>query len=222
MILLLSCVGFAKIVEIPRSSYDFESKTMQTIQAPFTVRLWTVEEYHQMTEAGIFHPEERVELIAGQIIKMSAKGTAHGSAVGRIDKLFQNRLGEHAWIRTEQPIKLDNSSEPEPDIAVVKIDPLDYADHHPTPSQVYLIIEVADSSLKYDREIKSQLYAQSGIADYWVLDVIDRKLHMFREPTQQGYQSEVILSQEASISPLQFPTLVIALQDILPPIRRSN
>lgn len=195
---------------------------MQTIQAPFTVRLWTVEEYHQMTEAGIFHPEERVELIAGQIIKMSAKGTAHTSAVRRTARILRNRLENQADVYTQDPIKLDNSSEPEPDIAVVKIDPLDYADHHPTPSEVYLIIEVADSSLKYDREIKSKLYAQSGIADYWVLDVIDRKLHMFREPTQEGYQSEVILSQEASISPLQFPTLVIALQDILPPISRSN
>ncbi len=195
---------------------------MQTIQAQFTVRLWTVEEYHHMTQAGIFHPEERVELIAGQIIKMSAKGTAHTAAVRRTARILRNRLENQADVYTQDPIKLDNSSEPEPDIAVVKIDPLDYADHHPTPSEVYLIIEVADSSLKYDREIKSKLYAQSGIADYWVLDVIDRKLHMFREPTQEGYQSEVILSQEASVSPLQFPTLVIALQDILPPIRRSN
>lgn len=195
---------------------------MQTTKAPFTVRLWTVEEYHQMAEAGIFHPEERVELIAGQIIKMSAKGTAHTAAVRRTARILRNRLENQADVYTQDPIKLDNSSEPEPDIAVVKIDPLDYADHHPTPSEVYLIIEVADSSLKYDRETKSKLYAQSGIADYWVLDVIDRKLHIFREPTQEGYQSEVILSQEASISPLQFPTLVIALQDILPPIRRSN
>lgn len=195
---------------------------MQTIQAPFTVRLWTVEEYHQMTEAGIFHPEERVELISGQIIKMSAKGTAHTSAIRRTARILRNCLENQADVYTQDPIKLDNSSEPEPDIAVVKIDPLDYADHHPTPSQVYLIIEVADSSLKYDREIKSKLYAQSGIADYWVLDVIDRKLHMFREPSPEGYQSEVVLSQEASISPLQFPRLVIALQDILPPISSSN
>ena len=165
---------------------------MQTTEAPFTLRLWTVEEYHQMAEAGIFHPEERVELIAGQIIRMSAKGTAHGSAVGRTDKLLQNRLGEQAWIRIEQPVVLDDFSEPEPDVAVVRIDPLDYADHHPTPSEVYLIIEVADSSFKYDRETKAKAYARSGIADYWVLDVIDRKLHVFRESTQEGYQSEVI------------------------------
>ena len=191
---------------------------MQTTEAPFTLRLWTVEEYHQMAEAGIFHPEERIELLAGKIIRMIAKGTAHGSSVGRIDKLLQNRLGEQAWIRTEQPVVLDDSSEPEPDVAVVRIDPLDYADHHPRPSEVYLIIEVADSSLKYDRETKAKAYAKSGIAVFWVLDVNERQLHVFREPTQEGYQSEVIFSEEASVSPLQFLEEAIALQDILPPV----
>jgi Uma2 family endonuclease len=189
---------------------------MQTTEAPFTVRLWTVQEYHQMAEAGIFHPEERVELIAGQIIRMSAKGTAHTAAVRRTAKILRNLLANQAEVYTQDPIQLDNFSEPEPDIAVVRIDPLDYADHHPTPSEVYLIIEVADSSFKYVRQTKGKAYAKSGIADYWVLDVNERQLHVFREPTPEGYQSEVILSEEASLSPLQFPTFVIALQDMLP------
>lgn len=171
-----------------------------------------------MAEAGIFHPEERVELIAGQIIRMSAKGTAHTAAVRRTAKILRNLLANQAEVYTQDPIQLDDFSEPEPDIAVVRIDPLDYADHHPTPSEVYLIIEVADSSFKYDRETKAKAYAKSGIADYWVLDVNERKLHVFREPTQEGYQSEMILSQEASLSPLQFPEEAIALQDILPPV----
>ncbi len=170
-----------------------------------------------MAEAGIFHPEERVELIAGQIIRMSAKGTAHTAAVRRTAKILRNLLINQAEVYTQDPIQLDDFSEPEPDVAVVRIDPLDYADHHPTPSEVYLIIEVADSSLKYDRETKAKAYARSGLADYWVLDVINRKLHMFREPIQEGYQSEVILSEEASVSPLQFPTLEITLQEMLPP-----
>lgn len=191
---------------------------MQTTEAPFTLRLWTVEEYHQMAEAGIFHPEERVELIAGQIIRMSAKGTAHTAAVRRTAKVLRNLLFNQAEAYTQDPIQLNDFSEPEPDIAVVRHDPLDYADHHPTPSEVYLIIEVADSSLKYDRETKGKAYARSGIADYWVLDVNERKLHVFREPTQDGFQSEVILFEEASVSPLQFPALEIALQDMLPPL----
>lgn len=190
---------------------------MQMTEAPFTLRLWTVEEYHQMAKAGIFHPEERVELIAGQIIRMSAKGTAYTAAVRRTAKVLRNLLENQAEIYTQDPIQLGDFSEPEPDVAVVRLDPLDYADHHPTPSEIYLIIEVADSSFKYDRETKAKVYAKSGIADYWVLDVIDRKLHVFREPTQEGYHSEVIFSEEASVSPLQFPDVAITLQDMLPP-----
>jgi Uma2 family endonuclease len=191
---------------------------MLSTEAPFTIRKWTVKEYHKLGEMGFFQPEERVELVSGNIIKMSAKGTAHTSALGRTDRLLQNLFGNLAWVRMQDPIALDDNSEPEPDIAVVRIDPFDYATHHPTPSEVYLIIEVADSSLAYDREIKANIYARSGIADYWVLNVNERQLHVFREPADDGYQSEVILGETANISPLQFPTFNIAIREMLPPI----
>jgi Uma2 family endonuclease len=191
---------------------------MLSTEAPFTIRKWTVKEYQKLGEMGFFHPEERVELVSGNIIRMSAKGTAHTSALGRTDRLLQNLFGNLAWVRMQDPIALDDNSEPEPDIAVVRIDPFDYATHHPTPSEVYLIIEVADSSLAYDREIKANIYARSGIVDYWVLNVNDRQLHVFREPADDGYQSEVILEETASISPLQFPAFNIAIGEILPPI----
>lgn len=192
---------------------------MQNTDTTLRLRLWTVEEYHRMAEAGIFGADERVELLEGQIIWMIAKGTAHRSAVGRTDKLLQNRLGNRAWISVQDPIKLNERSEPEPDIAVVKVDPLDYADHHPTPSEVYLIIEVADSSLKLDCKTKAKAYSQAGIKDYWVLDVISRQLHVFREPTQDGYLSLVVLPEDATISPLDFPDLTIAVLEMLPPVK---
>jgi Uma2 family endonuclease len=191
---------------------------MLSTEAPFTIRKWTVKEYHKLGEMGFFQPEERVELVSGNIIKMSAKGTAHTSALGRTDRLLQNLFGNLAWVRMQDPIALDDNSEPEPDIAVVRIDPFDYATHHPTPSEVYLIIEVADSSLAYDREIKANIYARSGIVDYWVLNVNERQLHVFREPAEDGYQSEVIFDETASISPLQFPAVNIAIREMLPPI----
>jgi Uma2 family endonuclease len=191
---------------------------MLITEAPFTIRKWTVKEYHKLGEMGFFHPEERVELLSGNIIKMSAKGTAHTSALGRTDNLLQNLFGNLAWVRIQDPIALDDNSEPEPDIAVVRIDPFDYATHHPTPSEVYLIIEVADSSLTFDREIKAKAYARSGITDYWVLNVNERQLHVFREPLEDGYQSELILGENGSISPLQFLTVNIAIQAMLPPI----
>ena len=191
---------------------------MLITEAPFTIRKWTVKEYHKLGEMGFFHPEERVELLSGNIIKMSAKGTAHTSALGRTDRLLQNLFENLAWVRLQDPIALDDNSEPEPDIAVVRIDPFDYATHHPTPSEVYLIIEVADSSLTFDREIKAKAYARSGITDYWVLNVNERQLHVFREPAVDGYQSELILGENGSISPLQFPAVNIAIQAMLPPI----
>lgn len=191
---------------------------MLSTEAPFTIRKWTVKEYHKLGELGFFHPEERVELISGNIITISAKGTANTSATRRTANVLRDILGNQVDVYNKSPIALDDNSEPEPDIALVRIDPFDYATHHPTPSEVYLIIEVADSSLTFDREIKAKAYARSGIADYWVLNVNDRQLHVFREPAENGYQSELILGENGSISPLQFPTVNIAIQAMLPPI----
>ncbi|MBD2200599.1 MULTISPECIES: Uma2 family endonuclease [Calothrix] len=182
------------------------------------IRLLTVQDYHRMAEAGIFHPEERVELIAGQIIQMVAKGTAHESAITRIDRLLRNRINHEVLLRFQSPVQLDDYSEPEPDVAVVVPDALDYDDHHPKPPEIFLIIEVADTSLKYDTEVKAAIYAKSGIVDYWVLDVNRRKLHVYRLPSPQGYQSETILAEDVQISPLAFPNCLITVREMLRPI----
>jgi Uma2 family endonuclease len=184
------------------------------------IRLLTVQEYHRMAEIGIFDADERVELLAGQIVKRAAKGTAHGAAIGRTKILLDNRLGEQIFVRLQHPVRLNNYSEPEPDISVVIPDPLYYEDHHPTPSEIYLIIEVADTTttLRTDLGIKATIYAQSGIADYWVLDVNNRQLHVFREPSQDGYQSRVILGDDKSISPLQFPDFSFMVGEMLRPL----
>jgi Uma2 family endonuclease len=182
------------------------------------VRLLTVEEYHRMAEAGIFHPEERLELIEGRIIKMTAKGTAHESAITRnIELLMTLRSQIQMMVRVQSPIILNDNSEPEPDFTLVRVNPQYYADHHPTPTDIYLVIEIADSSFNYDRETKAKLYAQSGIVEYWVLDVNNRQLHVFREPSEDGYQSEVIVTADGIVSPLSFPTITIAVSEMLAP-----
>ena len=191
---------------------------MLNTEALLTIRKWTVKEYHKLGEMRFFHPEERVELLSGNMITISAKGTANTSATRRTANVLRDILENQVDVYYKSPIALDDNSEPEPDIALVRIDPFDYATHHPTPSEVYLIIEVADSSLTFDREIKAKAYARSGIADYWVLNVNNRQLHVFREPAENGYQSELILGENGSISPLQFPTINIAIQAMLPPI----
>ena len=132
---------------------------------------------------------------------------------------MEQLLAGQVWIRVQEPIRLNNYSEPEPDIAVVQIDPLDYADHHPTVSEVYLVIEVSDSTFQKDCGLKAKAYARSQIADYWVLDVTERKLHVFRSPTQDGYQSETVLLEDAVVSPLQFPNAIAIVRDLLPKIR---
>ncbi|MBV6624041.1 MAG: Uma2 family endonuclease [Rivularia sp. (in: Bacteria)] len=186
------------------------------------LRLWTVEEYHQMAEAGIFDEDERVELLEGKIIYRDKVGIAHSCAVGRINYLLQKLLQNRSLISVKNPIQLDDYSEPEPDITVVKIDLLDYADHHPTPDEVYLVIEVADTTFKKDCETKGKAYAAAGIINYWVLDVINRQLHVFREPSENGYKSEVILKEGNSISPLKFSDLNINILEMLPPVIDIN
>lgn len=182
------------------------------------VRLLTVEDYHRMAEAGIFHPEERVELLAGQVIQMAAKGTAHSVANTRTRRSIENRLGTRALVRVQEPMQLDDYSEPEPDIAIVLPRPLEYADHHPMATEVLLIIEIADSSLRLDCGVKAIAYAKSGIADYWVLNVNDRKLHVFRSPDTEGYQSELVLGEAMDIVPLAFPDCVISVREMLQPV----
>jgi Uma2 family endonuclease len=171
-----------------------------------------------MSEMGILDSNERTELINGQILLMAAKGTPHVTSLHLLANALRDQLGNVALIRTQDPIQLDNFSEPEPDLAIVSGTVLDYADRHPRPNQIDLIVEVADSTLKHDCEIKDKLYAQAGIADYWVLDLKKRQLHIFRNPTPTGYTSHLILTEPNQASPLAFPSIAIALASILPPV----
>jgi Uma2 family endonuclease len=185
---------------------------------PTALKHWTVQDYHRMSELGILDSNERTELIAGHITLMAAKGTAHVTSLHLLANAMRDLLGKTALVRTQDPIRLDNFSEPEPDLAVVRGTELDYADRHPRPEDLCLVVEVADSTLKQDCEIKDKLYAQAKIADYWVVDLKNRQLHVFRDPTPTGYTSHLILTEPHQVSPLAFPALTITLASILPPI----
>lgn len=186
-----------------------------TILSPQDLRLITTIEYHQMAEAGILAGDEQVELIAGQIIQKMPKGPAHSALCKRIEKLLENRLGNQVLVRLQDPIVVDTYSEPEPDIAVVHPQDNFYADHHPTPAEIFLVIEVSDTTLSRDLGIKADLYAAAGITDYWVLDVTDQQLHIFRDPSQAGYQRQLILRGQQSTSLLAFPGCHISVQDCM-------
>lgn len=196
-----------------------DTPTLIFTPEPATFKYWTVEEYHQMGELGILKADHRTELIAGQIVVMAAKGTPHVLGL----RLLAVVLGELIssgpfFVSTQDPIHLNEFSEPEPDLAIVQGTALDYADRHPNADDLVLVVEVSDSTLKYDCEVKDKLYAQAGIEDYWVLDVKSQRLHVFRNPTAAGYTSHLILDRPNAIAPLAFPERSVSLADILPPL----
>jgi Uma2 family endonuclease len=182
------------------------------------LKCWTVQEYYKIIELGILDPDERTELIAGQITLMAAKGTLHVLALQMLANIFQDQLHNTALTRTQDPILLDDFSEPEPDLVIVKGNMFDYALHHPSPEDIYLVVEVADSTLKKDCEVKEKIYAKANIADYWVVDLKNRQVHIFRDPMPSGYENHFVLNESQLISPLAFPAINLPITSILPPI----
>jgi Uma2 family endonuclease len=202
---------------------DLLVKSLAIDSLTSSLRSWTVDEYYQMAKIGILHPDEKVELIAGQIIRnMTPQGSFHAAAITRTNRLLNQPVQPRFLVRSQLPIQLDNRSEPEPDLALVKSDPLDYDDRHPKAEDVYLIIEIADSTLKTDLTLKKQVYAEAKIPDYWVLDLAKRQLYVYRQPTEEGYQQEQILSERQSIAPLFFPDFQVKIREMLRPIRVSE
>lgn len=184
--------------------------------AAVQMRRFTADEYHRMGELGILSPTERTELIDGEIIVMAAKGTAHAAAVLLTQDLFKERLGRQVFVKSQDPVRLGPRSEPEPDVVITVRDPLAFSTHHPQAEEVLLLIEVADSSLQYDLVTKALMYAAAKIVEYWVLDVIERELHVFRQPLGDQYQSHAILAETLTVTPLAFNDLTLQIWEMLP------
>ena len=185
-----------------------------------TMKLWTVAEYHRISELGILDADGRTELIDGQILLMTAKGTPHTTALRLLASLFDDLFNNDRsiYIITQDPIQLNDLSEPEPDLVIVKGTVLDYTEHHPYPKDIHLVVEIADSTLKQDCQVKDKLYAKAGIAEYWVVDIKNRQINIFRNPTPTGYAHHLILNEPNDFSPLAFPQISIELTSILPPV----
>ena len=162
-----------------------------------------------MAEADIFRPKQRVELLDGEVLEMSPIGLRHAACVNRLAFLFMSQLGDSGMVRVQHPIELDPYSEPEPDLALVKWQGDFYESHHPQPSDILLLVEVADTSLRYDLKRKAPLYRARGVPEVWVIDLADEIVHVLR-----GDQ-RVRLSAEDSIAPAAFPDLVLEVAAIL-------
>ena len=184
-----------------------------------TLRPITTDEYHQMIAASIIHEDARVELILGQIFNMAAKGTRHTVANTELMGELLLLLAKKAKIRCQEPIALPNNTEPEPDIVIAKLRSDNYVNSHPSPSDIILVIEVANSSLDFDRNTKANLYAAAGIQEYWIVNLIDNRLEIYRQPNSTIYTEIRIISSTDSVALPQFPELKIDLTTIFPPAR---
>jgi Uma2 family endonuclease len=174
---------------------------------------WSIQDYHQMIETGLLN-ERKVELICGEIIEMSPEGAPHSSYCGEIGEYLRKILGDRAKVREAHPITLSNSSEPEPDLAIVKIRSTLYRDRHPYPEDIFWVIEIANSTVAKDIGMKKDLYADAGIEEYWVLNLPESVLLVFRDLTISGYQSTTSFTS-GMISPLAFPDVSIDIQKLL-------
>ncbi len=189
-----------------------------------TVKRFSIAEYHRLTELGFLTENDRVELIKGQIIQMAAKGTAHEVCLTRLLRELTKLLSERAILRCQSPIVMPTDSEPEPDFTIVQNREDEYLSSHPSPAEVLLVIEIADSSLSYDREVKLPMYAESGIPDYWLFNLPENCLEFYSQPYQNsagsfGYSLKRVILPNNAIALPGFPELYLDLANIFPRLR---
>ena len=188
-------------------------------QIPFLVRRISIAEYHKMGEIGIFKEDERVELIDGIIGEMSPKGSKHTASVRRLTNLLPQLLNGKALVSIQDPIVLGDDTEPEPDVAVMKIRDDAYASAHPRPDDVLFLIEVADTSLEYDREVKIPRYAAAGIPEVWIVNLVENLIEVYREPFVTSgmgrYRIRMVFVEGDTLTPQAFPDLKIEANLVL-------
>ncbi len=179
-------------------------------------RRFTVEEYYKLAEVGILAPDERVELLAGEIIKMAPIGNKHAYGVTPFGEEFSVRLGRRVTVRILNPIRLSAGEEPEPDIAILHRRDHGYVSDHPGPGVVILLIEIADSSVGFDRRHKLPMYAAHGIPEVWLGDINARTVEVHDQPMAAGYGRVRVFDAGEMLSLPTFPDLEIPVADVMP------
>ena len=192
---------------------------MQQVE-PRPIR-WTRERYYQMLDMGFFL-ERRVELIEGEIIEMSAQKNLHAMGVDLTADALRAAFGPNHWVRVQMTLDLSSTSAPDPDVAVVPGSTRSYAGRS-NPTTAMLIVEVSETSLAYDRGRKASLYASVGIGDYWILNLVQRQLEIYRDPAVDAaqmfgfkYAVRTILDPGDTVAPLAAPKALVAVADLLP------
>lgn len=175
----------------------------------------TVDEYYDMARTGLIGPDERVELIEGEVVRVAPIGDRHGDAVEQLDTLLHQVVADRARVRCQLPVRLGKYSQPEPDLAVVRprVDRNDPG--HPSAADVFLIVEISDSTLRFDLDVKVPLYARHGVPEVWVIDLKHHKLHVYRSPVEGRYQCATSVSDGAPIAIPGVEGTTVDLSEIL-------
>ncbi len=176
---------------------------------------FSVREYYRMAETGVLRPDARVELLNGEIIDMSPVGPFHGGLVKRLSRLFHLEAKGRWTVSTQDPLRLDDHSEPEPDIMLLKPVPDDYISRHPQPEDVFLLIEVSDTTLDYDLEEKLPAYGRAGVPEVWIVNLQSATIEVYRELRFTGYASKTVLRAGEQAKPLAFPDAVVDVAELL-------
>ncbi len=175
-------------------------------------RRFTVHEYHRMGEAGILHEDDRVELIEGELIVMAAIGTRHFTCVNELNRFLVRGVGDEAIVSVQNPVRLDDHGEPQPDLTVIR--PRDYRESLPNPEDVLLLIEVSDTTLRYDREVKLPLYAGAGIREVWIVDLPGETVERHTEPSTDGYDLVQRVRRGDTLRPEALPALAVPVDAV--------
>jgi Uma2 family endonuclease len=182
-----------------------------------TKRRFTADDYHRMGETGILSARDRVELIDGEVVTVSPVGSRHAAIVNRATRLLVTRLGDHAIVQAQGPVRLDRFNEPQPDIVVLRPRDDFYVTRYPGPDDVLLVLEVSDSSPAYDREVKGPLYAAAGISEYWIADVAAHRLECYTNPAAALYRTLHHATPQDSVTPTLLSELVVTVGELLGP-----
>jgi Uma2 family endonuclease len=192
-------------------------RTRRTPDEGVRPRRWTRKEFCRAAELGLFRPEERLELLDGEIFEKMSPRPPHSVAVGTAGDVLAHAFGAGTHVRTEQPLVLNDESEPAPDIVVVPGKRSDYLRNHPTAGDALLVVEVADTSIRFDRGRKREAYARAGIREYWIVHLPRRQLVAHRDPSGSRYRSITIYREEEAITLLAAPHAPMRVGDLLPP-----
>jgi Uma2 family endonuclease len=203
------------------TSTEHSAELTLALNGPGGLRLFTADEYQRLADVGILGEDDRVELIEGRIVKMAAKNIKNAMATKRSNRYFTRMLGDRVVVCVQDPILLNDYSEPEPDIVLAAPPEDQYFDHHPRPKEIYLVLEIADSSLPYDRDVKCPLFAQNKIVQFCLLNLQSRELEDYRQPGRNGYRSKQTYSEEEVFNLVAFPEVSIKVKDLLPPDKAS-